>query len=87
MNFPSRTSKLLAFLNATDAELNIRFRDIFVRHRGGPLPAARITSSPNTGTPESAAANYEFGGYETNNGDVVLYGTQQNAGFVYRIAN
>ncbi len=34
MNFPSRTSKLLAFLNATDAELNIRFRDIFVRHRG-----------------------------------------------------
>jgi len=86
MNLPSRTSKLLALQTATEAELNLRFGEIFVRHRGVAFAGRQDNLFAEHWTPESAAANYEFSGYEIQNDNVMLHGMEQNAGFVYRIA-
>ena len=86
MNLPSRMSKLLTLQAAADSELNVRFREIFMRHRGVAFAGRQDNLFAEHWTPESAAANYQFSGYEIKNDRVTLHGLEQNAGFVYRIA-
>jgi len=86
MTFSLTMRKLLDVHTAAQAEINARFQEIFLRHRGIAFAGRKDQHFNELWTPDSAASNYEFSGYEINNGDVVLHGMEQNAGYIYRIS-
>jgi hypothetical protein len=78
--------KLLDVHTAAETALNARFEEIFLRHRGVAFAGRRDHHFNERWTPDTAAAGYQFSGYEISNGDVVLHGMEQNAGYTYRIS-
>ena len=86
MNLPARTSKLLALQQAAEAELNARFSKVFKKHRRLAFVHRQDHLFTEHWTPEVAAAGYEFSGYETRDGNIVLYGMEKSNGFSYRIS-
>lgn len=86
MNLPSRTSKLLELQQAAEAELHARFHKIFKKHRRLAFVHRQDKLFTEHWTPEIAAAGYEFSGYETRSGHVVLHGMENSSGFTYRIS-
>ncbi|MBZ5520681.1 MAG: hypothetical protein LAP21_00345 [Acidobacteriia bacterium] len=86
MNLPNSTSGLLALQAATERELNLRFKDIFNRHKGLAFIHRQDQVFNEHWTPELAAAGYEFSGYEIRDQRVVLHGVEASAGFNYKIS-
>jgi hypothetical protein len=86
MTFSVTMRKLLDVHMAAETALNARFEEIFLRHRGVAFAGRRDHHFNERWTPDTAAAGYQFSGYEINNGDVILHGMEQNAGYTYRIS-
>jgi len=86
MTFSLTLRKLLDVHTAAETELNSRFEEIFLRHRGVAFAGRKDHHFNERWTPDSAASKYEFDGYEIINSDVVLNGVENNAGYVYRIS-
>jgi hypothetical protein len=86
MTFSLTMRKLLDVHTAAQTEINARFQEIFLRHRGMAFAGRKDQHFNELWTPDSAASKYEFAGYEINNGDVVLHGMEQSSGYVYRIS-
>ena len=86
MTFSLTMRKLLDVHSAAETALRARFEEIFLRHRGVAFAGRRDHHFNERWTPDSAASGYQFSGYEINNGDVVLHGMEQNAGYTYRIS-
>lgn len=86
MTFSLTLRKLLDVHTAAKTELNSRFEEIFLRHRGVAFAGRKDHHFSERWTPDSAASKYEFSGYEIINSDVVLNGMEQNDGYVYHIS-
>jgi hypothetical protein len=86
MSYSVTMRKLLDVHTAAETALNARFEEIFLRHRGVAFAGRRDHHFNERWTPDTAAAGYQFSGYEISNGDVVLHGMEQNAGYTYRIS-
>lgn len=86
MTFSLTLRKLLEVHTAAKAELDSRFEEIFLRHRGVAFAGRKDHHFSERWTPDSAASKYEFSGYEIINSDVVLNGMEQNDGYVYHIS-
>ncbi len=86
MTFSLTMRKLLDVHSAAETALKARFEEIFLRHRGVAFAGRKDHHFNERWTPDTAASGYQFSGYEINNGDVVLHGLEQNAGYMYRIS-
>lgn len=86
MKLPTTTSKLLALQQATSTALHLRLGEIFKRYRGLAFTARNDNLFTEHWTPELAASGYEFDGFEIKQGEMVLYGVENAAGFIYRIS-
>jgi hypothetical protein len=86
MKLPTTTSKLLALQEATNAALHGRLEEIFKRYRGMAFIGRDDKLFSEHWTPEQAAAGYVFDGFEIKEGNIVLHGTENACGFIYRIS-
>lgn len=86
MRLPTTTSKLLALQEATQAALHARLDEIFRQYRGMAFIGRDDKLFSEHWTPEQAAAGYVFDGFEIKEGNIVLRGSEDACGFVYRIS-